>query len=170
MNAQKDPATTVVLVRAGDLSKLGALLRAIEREENPDDPHAVQRSDDGLLRSLKGYAVTQSVSTFILLAFVQEEPVGMATLVRIPKLDDRIGLLYLDELHVLKAHRRCGVGSAIITKAVELTRELGLAGIRLLTRPANVGAQRFYEHLGFTKHPSFLYEQIIDRQRNPLLE
>jgi ribosomal protein S18 acetylase RimI-like enzyme len=44
-------------------------------------------------------------------------------------------------------------------RAIALTRELDLAGIRLLARPKNTAAQRFYEHLGFSRSESILYER-----------
>lgn len=158
MSPQKGNDLNVVLVRKEDLPKLGALVRAIEREESPDNHRVDQHAEEGFKQSIKSYNIAKSDACWILVASIQERPVGMAMLVRIPKLDHRVGFLYLDELHVLKAYRRRGVGSAIITKAVELARDLGLAGIRLLTRPANVNAQRFYEHLGFTRHPLIFYE------------
>jgi ribosomal protein S18 acetylase RimI-like enzyme len=162
MNARKDNDINVVLARAEDLPKLGKLVRAIEREESPDNQRGNQYAEEGLRRSIKSHNIAKSDACWILLASVQEQPVGMAMFVRIPKLDHRIGFLYLDELHVLKEYRRYGVGTVIMTKAFELAKELGLAGIRLLTRSTNINAQRFYERLGFTSCPSILYEQRID--------
>ena len=162
MNPQKDGDINVILVGENKFPQLGELVRAIEREESPGDRRGKKRAGEGFRKSIQRINIEKPDAAWILLASAQTHPVGMAVLVRIPKLDQRIGFLYLDELHVLEDHRRCGVGTALMRRALELTEELALAGIRLLTRPANVGAQRFYEKLGFTRHPSILYESRID--------
>jgi ribosomal protein S18 acetylase RimI-like enzyme len=55
-------------------------------------------------------------------------------------------------------------------RGVALGRDLGLAGIRLLTRSKNVVAQRFYGHLGFSKSESILYERLTGQDGNSVLE
>jgi ribosomal protein S18 acetylase RimI-like enzyme len=170
MSEQKDNDINVILVGEEDLPKLGELVHAIEREESPNNHRVDQHAEEGFKQSIKSYNIAKSDTCWILLASVQGRPVGMAMLVRIPKLDHRIGFLCLDEIHVLKDYRRHGVGTALMEKAFELAEKLGLAGIRLLTRPANVTAQRFYERLDFEKHASILYERRIDPKSDFPLE
>jgi|LZCG01.1.fsa_nt_gb ribosomal protein S18 acetylase RimI-like enzyme len=149
----------VVIAREKDRSLLASLLQEIHAGE----AHTVRKAEgveaDGVEESLARYKALSSDSAWFLVALCDRKPVGYAALVRIPKLDRRIGFLYLDELHVLSGYRRCGVGTALMKRAIALTRELDLAGIRLLARPKNTAAQRFYEHLGFSRSESILYER-----------
>ncbi|MEA1871511.1 MAG: GNAT family N-acetyltransferase, partial [Candidatus Bipolaricaulota bacterium] len=127
-------------------------------------------SDAGVKESLARYNALSSDSAWFLLALSRDKPVGYAAFMRIPKLDQRIGFLYLDELHVLSGYRRGGVGTALMGRGVALVQDLGLAGIRLLTRPKNVVAQRFYEYLGFSKSESILYERLTGQDGGSVLE
>ena len=161
MTAQKGSEINVTLVGEDDLPQLDNLVHSIVREEAPGNQRDEKRAGESFRQSIERCNIGKSDSAWILLASVSSHPVGMATLVRTPKLDHRIGFLYLDEFHVLEDYRRRGVGTALMTRAFELAKELGLVGIRLLTRPANLPAQRFYEQLGFTRHPSILYESRI---------
>ena len=115
-------------------------------------------------RSLEHFDVLSSDSAWCLLALVDETPVGLALLTRIPKLDDRIGLLYVDELHVLGPWRRRGIGRALLERSTALSRELGLAGVRLLARIDNAPARSLYERFGFQGGETMLYQYLLDRE------
>ena len=45
---------------------------------------------------------------------------------------------------------RAGVGTALMTAVEDAARERGCRRVRVVTTDANVGAQRFYESLGYT--------------------
>jgi GNAT superfamily N-acetyltransferase len=68
---------------------------------------------------------------WVLIGYVDDHPAGMAVLTRMPKMDRRLGFLYLDELHVLAPSRRQGLATALLQKSASPARSLGLAGIRL---------------------------------------
>lgn len=87
---------------------------------------------------------------------------GLAILTRIPKLDARLGFLYLDELHVIKEFRRHGIGKALLRCCIKLAEELKLAGIRLLARIDNEPARRLYESVGFRGNETMLYQFRFD--------
>ncbi|MCK4355889.1 GNAT family N-acetyltransferase [Candidatus Bipolaricaulota bacterium] len=168
-----DPSATieVIIAQEGDLPLLIALLRAIHAEDALEEGRKQDSAPDaGVRESLARYNALSSGSAWFLLALSRGKPVGYAVFVRIPKLDIRAGFLYLDELHVLSGYRRYGVGTALMERGVALVRDLGLAGIRLLARPKNVAAQRFYEYLGFSKSESILYEQLTGQDGGSVLE
>jgi GNAT superfamily N-acetyltransferase len=73
-------------------------------------------------------------------------------------------------LAALKGYRRRGVGTALIGEAFALANRLGLAGIRLLTRPQNSSAQRFYKKHGFSRNRAILYQRATGPKDNSLLE
>jgi len=149
---------------------LVALLRAVHAEDTLEGGRKEDSAPDaGVRESLARFDALSSDSAWFLLALSRGKPVGYAAFVRIPKLDQRIGFLYLDELHVLSGYRRCGVGTALMKRGVALVRDLGLAGIRLLTRPKNAAAQRFYEYLGFSRSESILYESLFRKPCLPLV-
>lgn len=160
----------VIRVKEEDCPRLLVLLSAIHAEEHPADTQTVKDVEMGVRESLKRYDVFSSDSSQFLLALFDGEPVGYAAFVRISKLDQRVGFLYLDELHVLDEYRRRGVGTALLGEAFALVNRLGLAGIRLLTRPQNSSAQRFYEKHGFSGDRAILYQWATGPKDNSLLE
>ena len=136
-------------VNAGNLPDLVQLLRAIAADESPDDPHAADQAEANLMASLAAYDVTRSDLAWILLAYAEGEPAGYAAICRIPKIDARVGFLFIDALHVLSQYRRRGVAQALLQRVDEQVSELRLHGIRLLTRPDNDPARSLYQHAGF---------------------
>lgn len=57
---------------------------------------------------------------------------------------------YLQELYVVPSLRGQGIGRALLTEAVELSRKRGADGIDLNTGEADTAARRLYESMGFT--------------------
>jgi ribosomal protein S18 acetylase RimI-like enzyme len=154
---------TIVRATVGQRDDLELLVSRIEAEDHPDEAQAAARAPSGMAESLSRYDALSSDSVWFLIAYRGKRPAGLAILTRIPKLDKRVGFLYLDELHILAEHRRRGIGRALIRSAVDLARELGLAGIRVLTRPYNRPAQAFYESLGFHRGKTLLYQFRVER-------
>ena len=154
---------TIVHATERHRDDLDALVARIEAEDHPDDAQAAARAPRGMAKSLDRYDALSSDSVWSLIAYRGDRPAGLAVLTRVPKLDERIGFLYLDELHVLAEHRRRGIASALMRVAVDLARELGLAGIRLLTRPDNRPARAFYESLGYQHSETLLYQLRVER-------
>jgi len=154
----------IEIVRASSKHRedLTELAVRIEAEDHPDDPDVAKRAPVAVARSLDRYDALSSDSAWFLIAYAAGRPVGLAILTRIPKLDERVGLLYLDELHVVAEHRRRGVGRALLAAATDLLAELGLAGIRLLTRPENGPARSLYESFGFRGGETILYRIRVE--------
>ena len=150
------------LAGPADREMLTALIARIEAEDHPEDPTTSDQAPSGVRRSLLHYDALDSDAVWFLVAHIGEAPAGLAILVRIPKLDDRHGFLYLDELHVLAEHRRKGIGRALLSQAMKLCSDLGLAGIRLLARPDNQPARALYESVGFHADETMLYQLGIE--------
>ncbi len=149
----------IISVREEERPLLAVLLAEIRAEDKPGQ--GMEETISGMKRSLDRYDALSSDSAWFLTAFVAGRPVGYASFIRIPKLDRRVGFLYLDELHVVERYRLQGVGSALIERGDALVVEHDLVGIRLLARPENIPAQRFYERLAFSKNEAILYERLL---------
>jgi len=117
---------------------------------------------EGMQQSLRHFDALNSDCAWFLIAFYGDQPAGLATLTRIPKLDARLGFLYLDELHVIHVFRHHGVGKALLRRCIKLAEELGLAGIRLLARTDNETARCLYESAGFRGNETMLYQFRFD--------
>jgi len=164
MHGSNESEISIVRATAEDLRDLERLVARIEVEDRPDDPQAASRAPVGMARSLSRYDALSSDSAWFLVAYRAAQPAGLAVLTRVPKLDARVGFLYLDELHVLREHRRRGIGRALLRASTDLAMELGLAGIRLLARPDNEPARALYESLGFRRSGTLLYQNRVDRR------
>lgn len=162
---RENEGSDITVVRATERQRadLEFLVSRIEAEDHPDDPQAAAHARRGMAESLSRYDALSSDSIWLLIAYRNDRPAGLAVLTRVPKLDKRAGFLYLDELHVLAEHRRRGIGSGLMRAAIDLARELGLAGIRLLTRPDNHPARALYESLGGQHSRTLLYQLRVER-------
>lgn len=141
----------IQVIRAGreDVAELRSLFRHIAAESQPSNPEAQGAAESGFDRSLACFDFLASDSFWVLVARVAGEPVGYATLIRMPKADSRIAALYLDELHVLQLHRRRGGASALIREAQSIACTIRAWRLRLLVSPKNEAARRLYQSLGF---------------------
>jgi ribosomal protein S18 acetylase RimI-like enzyme len=168
------PQVTVTIAASLDLPDLLRFFRAVAAAEAPDDPAAADRGETGLRDSLDAHDFLENDTCFLLLAreagaapsqqCVEKDlnpngaPVGYLLAVRIPKADARVGFLFVDEVYVLPAYRLQGVARALLERVQALTRELGLAGVRLLVREGNPGARKLYRKTGFVEHSTLFCE------------
>jgi ribosomal protein S18 acetylase RimI-like enzyme len=150
-----------VLVRSMSSLDIPAAMRlfgAIAAETNAEDTGAAEEGQAGLRQSLAHYDITESSGIWVLLAELEGKLVGYALAVRIPKLDHRIGFVFVDELYVLRAYRRRGVARELLDAVHGLARRDGYAGVRLLVRPSNAAARALYRRLDYTEHEAILCE------------
>ena len=127
----------------------------IEAEDHPDVPMVADNTPEGMQQSLRHFDALNSDCVWFLIAFFRDQPACLATLTRVPKLDARLGFLYLDELHVIREYR-----------CIELAKKLELAGIRLLARIDNEPACRLYEAIGFNGNETLLYQFRFDHSNS----
>jgi len=149
------------VIRAGrsEIALLRALFEQIEMESQPANTKAREMAATGFDNSLARFDFLASDSFWILVGLIGGQPVGYATLVRMPKADARVAALYLDELHVLKTHRRRGVASALLDEVTVIAKEVGAWRIRLLVSPHNQAARNLYRSLGFSEVEEILCEK-----------
>lgn len=57
--------------------------------------------------------------------------------------------LYLDDLSVAAPYRGAGIGTALLRRAEDYARELGVPAVMLHVERTNAGALRLYERLGY---------------------
>jgi GNAT superfamily N-acetyltransferase len=97
-----------------------------------------------------------------------EPPAGLGVLFFRPSLWSLGQEVYLAELYVVPDRRDEGTGGAIMTAAMELSRERGATEMQIGVDEPDLDTRRFYERLGFRNHdpddPSarmFFYEREL---------
>lgn len=91
-------------------------------------------------------------SAFALGAFVDGMPAGFAWGLQMVSPTGR-RTSYLHQLHVAEAHRRRGVGRALVLDAMERARRAGSSRFWLSTGGHNTAAQALYDSLGGDRKP-----------------
>jgi ribosomal protein S18 acetylase RimI-like enzyme len=127
--------------RPTDAAAIAGLLHDFNREyDEPTPPVGTLAARCEEL--LEGGAIT------VLLA--GEPPLGLAVLRVRPALWDGGEEAYLQELYVVPAHRRGGIGTALMAATIAAAREAGATTLDLNTGETDTGARALYEKLGFT--------------------
>jgi ribosomal protein S18 acetylase RimI-like enzyme len=127
---------------AGEAAELVAVFAAVL----PGSPTAhVDRLDEP-------EAFLRDSHSFALGAYVNEVPVGLAWGVQMRSPSGRL-TTYLHELDVHENWRRQGVGSALVTEAMNLARVRGSTKFWLSTGGQNEAAQALYESLRGDRKP-----------------
>ena len=96
----------VVIANESHLSALTELSGIVLAEDHPDAPMVTDNTSEGIQQSLRHFDALNSDCVWFLIAFFRDQPACLATLTRVPKLDARLGFLYLDELYVIREYRR----------------------------------------------------------------
>jgi len=93
--------------------------------------------------------VINSTTTFVYIATnISNKIVGMITLVSFPKLEG-LNKTWIEDLVVDEKYRGQGIAKALIDKAFEKTKSLGVKSVSLTSRPSRTIANAFYKKLGF---------------------
>jgi GNAT superfamily N-acetyltransferase len=143
------------------LARVKALFREIDLESGTIGPGEQAQTDAGMEASRTRHDFLASGSFWLILGKAGSEFAGYLTAVRIPKADSRIGVLYLDEMHVLARFRRRGVGSALVKRARKIATEIGLWRLRLNADPEDTGVMSFYKSLGFSRRKAGLMQSEV---------
>ena len=95
-----------------------------------------------------------------------DPPSGFALLRIRPSLWAKAGDAYLEELYVVPAQRRKGIGRALLEASIEAAREAGANHFELTTGETDKEARALYESRGLTNHegapdgPRMLYYEL----------
>lgn len=73
--------------------------------------------------------------------------------------DIEVGELKWVELFVDEQHRRKGIASRLMEYAESYYSDKNIGGFQLFTGGVNISAQRFYEHIGYSKTDEIMYRK-----------
>jgi len=123
---------------------LNKLLRQLDKASSP-----LTKTD------IENMIVSPANSLFVARKLDNKEAIGMLTLIvfRIPFA--KKGLL--EDIVVDKTYRDKGIGTKLITTAINKAREEGVSYLDFTSRPTRVEANRLYERLGFKKRNTNVY-------------
>lgn len=76
-----------------------------------------------------------------------EKIIGVATLYLMPKIGKTVS--HLEDVVVNGEYRGQGLGEKLVSKTIEIAKELGVQSIALTSRPTRVAANKLYQKLGF---------------------
>jgi len=104
-------------------------------------------------------AIIQSDTTRLLMAEENNRYIGSLTLVlfRIPS-GTRARI---EDLVVQETARDKGVGKALVLKAIETARALGVEAVELTSHPSREAAITLYKKLGFEKRDTHVYRRKV---------
>lgn len=127
--------------------------RAIEQDAPAIlELNAVNNDARATVEHIAAHIREQSEYETPFVAVVDEVVVGLACLCVRPSLCDPMPYAELTELIVHPAHRRHGVGRALIEGIETEARTAGAASLVLMTAWRNTEAHAFYHALGFRLH------------------
>ena len=75
--------------------------------------------------------------------------------------------IMVDNLAVLDAHRRQGVGRALMRAVEAIARDLDISNVRLNVWEANTEAIRFYDTLGYETLARYMIKRTDERNNDP---
>ena len=130
----------VRLADAGDAPSVALLLHDFSRELDQRVPEPSE-----LARRLRGLLASAAIT--VLLA----EGEGLVVLRFQPSLLSESLDCYLEEVYVVPARRRSGIGTALMKAALRHARDHGAGHAYVRTGEEDVGARAFYEGFGFSR-------------------
>ena len=132
------------LDRAGDADALFAILDAYAREPGGQSAPLGADARAALVPGLRAHP-----QTFVLLACVDDAPVGAAVCFFGFSTFAGRPFLNVHDLALLPAHRGRGIGRALLDEAERRARVRGCCKLTLEVHQTNTGAQRLYRDFGF---------------------
>ena len=144
--ADREP-TQIRLATPNDAQVLAELIAEFNGSQGDAEETAAR------LRACDGLEVA-------LIAWTPAGAAGFACLRVTPAIGSREPHTLLTELYVRERFRRQGIAAALVQRAEALALERGADSLLLFTGRQNVGAQAFYEALGF-ESPWIVYQRPI---------
>jgi len=143
-------AITIRRARDDDVALLLELNREVQALHAQGEPKLFRP----VVTDLAPFAAqVADAETHVLIAEVQGEPAGYGVMKVMQRPDGPFGhaamFVYVDQMAVLSAYQRHGVGTALIGRAKALAAEAGTDQILLEVWSFNSGARDFYAAQGF---------------------
>src|SRR5262245_35345551 len=113
--------------------------------------HDIHLTEDAIAESLRELSARPNAGR-VLIARSGGEVVGAAVLSFVWTLEHGGASTWLDELYVHPAHRRGGIGRALVAAAVGVAEAAGCRALDLEVQEGHEEASRLYESLGFRRH------------------
>ena len=95
-----------------------------------------------------------------LLAWDNEQAVGLAAYSFLWPAEGMTRSLYLKELYVSRSHRRRGVGSLLMKHLFNIAGEHRCSRVEWTTDQDNINALHFYHALGATRYPTKIFFRV----------
>lgn len=144
---------TAFHIRAAQPADVPALMRLKRLLAQAEDAlHAVRADAADWLRD--GFGPHAGFTAYV--AEIGSAIVGMATCSRRTITGWNGPILFLQDLFVEPAHRRCGIAEALMARIAALAHEVGSPIVELTVRADNNLAQAFYQRAGFQPLPQCL--------------
>ncbi len=146
---------------------MDAKFKASVREATGKDSDALLNLYHGLYPELKGKKTIFSMPRADSAAFIAEvngEAAGFIVLTYIAYGGLNNGFGYIEELFVRKRFRGYGIGRLLVSQAVSWFDKKGYNVMFLTTPKTNLGAIKFYRHLGFRKSKQVWLQYINKRK------
>jgi len=105
-------------------------------------------SDEARERLLPG--LRQHPTTLVLLAYKDEDPIGIAVCFRGFSTFAARPLMNIHDLSVLQGHRGEGIGQRLLQAVEEKARQMGCCKLTLEVQEKNLRARNVYESAGFS--------------------
>ncbi|UCH33793.1 MAG: GNAT family N-acetyltransferase [Armatimonadota bacterium] len=90
---------------------------------------------------------------YLIAAHLDQQPVGFALAYELPRVDGPKPMMLFYEIEVAEAHRRRGIGKALVEHLKRICEERGCAKMFVVTSESNVAAMALYVSTG-GKRPS----------------
>lgn len=111
---------------------------------------------DGPMRAEQARAFLDSALHEIVLAFVDDQVVGMATGTVLLH-PDKAPAMFINEVGTRDAFLRRGVGTRVTQALIERARDRGCEGVWLATEADNIAALGLYRHMGGDEIPGSFF-------------
>lgn len=135
-----------ITIRTAEAFDLAAIL-SLYGEFNPDDPAL-----DPAVAGTVFEEILERKGVELLLAVKGGAPAGSLTLIVIPNLTRSARpYAFLENVVTAKAHRRTGIGRALIAEAVARAQQANCYKLMLLTGLDNPAVHAFYQETGFQR-------------------
>jgi GNAT superfamily N-acetyltransferase len=149
--------TTAVSINEATLADVDGLLPLVRQfYVHFDYPFA----EEAKRRALSELVANPSLGRLVIVS-LDGTVVGYAAVALSFSLEYEGKTAFLDELFIVPAARRCGVGTAVIGHVEELCRSLGANALHLETEDDNTRAAELYSRSGFRSYGRHLMTKLL---------